>query len=367
MAQTVVVEVGKIDPKSQNASINEDIRKFNELMDYTYEMAKKLLPFMARRRIPLTAFNYRLFFDYFEGSKPELSREINEFLQSGGVFSPKLTERLYHAYYDDESQNAEAIKKVGERLGTASHLLEENLGKSLGTTDRYRQILTDTAQQISLGTLVEDSFKELLDSLIFETNTALSTQSNLAAHIEKTTQIIASLTTELRDQTRLANIDELTQLYNRRYMTQRLKEILSGDNGSLTLSCILFDLDRFKNINDTWGHSTGDKVLIVCAKIIQNHAGEEFLAVRYGGEEFMIICPGLDSTDATALAESVRQQVESTQVTLRGQTVPVTISCGVSQYRSGEPEGEFISRADKALYKAKGSGRNCVCIVEAEG
>jgi diguanylate cyclase len=205
--------------------------------------------------------------------------------------------------------------------------------------------------------------KAILDSLLQETKYALNNQSDLADHMESTNKIIATLTSELRDQTRLANMDELTQLYNRRYLQYRFSQLVAERGEDVTLSLCLFDLDRFKTINDSYGHAIGDRVLILCAKILQNHAEDgENLPCRYGGEEFLVLCPDLDIREASKVAESVRSQVEVTQINYRGQAIPVTISGGVSQYRPGEDLVAFIDRADQALYRAKGSGRNRVVL-----
>lgn len=126
------------------------------------------------------------------------------------------------------------------------------------------------------------------------------------------------------------------------------------------LSAIMLDLDFFKRINDTWGHNFGDKVLILCAEIIKRAARSTDLAVRMGGEEFLLMCLGLDLSGAGRVAERIRQTIAGTDITIRGSSLLVTISGGVAQYVPGEDLASLLGRADKALYQAKNDGRNLI-------
>jgi diguanylate cyclase len=353
--------------KSASTQLTEaDLAKFNELMEASFEMAKKLLPFLVKRRIPLIPENYRLFYDYFLAIDTDLVRELNTALSSEDVFSVNTSRRLYKLFYHQEPDQAESILKMGERIGTISRNLEDNLGQSLNSTGHFQQILSDSVNLMKKGEVDAGEIKILLGGLLDETNSALSTQTALSNYIETTSCIIASLTAELKDKTMQANIDEMTQLYNRRYWLLRFEELTANYDSSSPLSLIIFDLDRFKSINDTWGHPVGDKVIIVCARIIRAFAGDMHLACRYGGEEFVILCSALGVEKTRELAEGVRKKVEETKITYRGQVVPVTVSAGITLYVPGESERDFIDRADKALYQAKSQGRNQVvdCLPE---
>jgi diguanylate cyclase len=335
--------------------------EITELIETTYALAKRLLPFMAKRRIPLTPYNYRLFFDYLTSDDQTLKDKLDEVLRSRKVMTPELSEKLYHEFYDYLGDKGVSLTQVGNRIGSVSKQLTKNLEKTLDSTGHYRQLLSDTAQQMSQGEIGDDNVKELLASLILETKYALNTQSDLADHIESTNKIIATLTSELRDQTRLASVDELTQLFNRRYLLASFKQHAEDGGEDPVLSIALYDLDRFKVVNDTHGHAIGDKVLILCAKILQGHADSSVqLPCRYGGEEFLVLYPNGTLKEAAEYAESVRLQVERTKVMVRGEAIPVTLSCGVAQFRKGEDFLALVERADQALYKAKGSGRNKV-------
>ncbi|MDR3153895.1 MAG: GGDEF domain-containing protein [Deltaproteobacteria bacterium] len=359
---------GQAGPSGGNpaASEAELQQEFERLMAATYETAKRLLPFMAKRRIPLTPYNYRLFYDYFEGGDERLKQRLEEILRTSAVLTQELSERLYHEFYDYIGDSARKLTLVGQKIGSIGLDLEANLEKTLDSTGRYREFLSDAAVQLNDPGSSNGKFKEAMEGLLRETKSALNEQSDLADHIDSASRVIATLTRELKDQTRLASVDELTQLYNRRYMTLQFAAMAEKHGADLVMSMILFDLDRFKSINDNYGHNIGDRVLLVCSKILQNLAGKEgHIVCRYGGEEFVVLCRGLELAEAERLADSVRRQLEETSIQIRGNSIPVTISGGVSRYRHPESLEAFLDRADQALYRAKSTGRNKIVLEEA--
>lgn len=156
-----------------------------------------------------------------------------------------------------------------------------------------------------------------------------------------------------------SNTDVLTKTYNRGYFNQQLSlEISRTMRYQTPLSLMLLDIDRFKLINDTHGHLTGDTVLQELAALVQKHIRTNDLLARWGGEEFTVLVPGVEKINAIQFAEKLREIIEKF-VFVNG--LRVTCSFGVSGYVDGEDGDDFINRADKALYEAKESGRNrCV-------
>ena len=161
-----------------------------------------------------------------------------------------------------------------------------------------------------------------------------------------------------------STIDELTNLYNRRHYDQKIMAEYRRSKRNLTpLSLILLDIDHFKSVNDTYGHLAGDQCLSWVAQIIkQSLKRSADIGFRYGGEEFAIILPDTEADGAIALAETVRSAIEKFDFIYKEQTIPLTISCGISTYKQQgyvKPEQLFFV-ADKALYQAKNQGRNQV-------
>jgi two-component system cell cycle response regulator len=161
---------------------------------------------------------------------------------------------------------------------------------------------------------------------------------------------------------RLTTVDGLTQIFNKRYFSEALaREIARATRYHRELSLVMFDLDHFKEVNDTHGHLAGDAVLKTLSMTIKSKIRTEDIFARYGGEEFAIILPEIDGHNAHQFAEKVRRIVETTEFRFEGTIIPVTISMGVATLDNEEPTtAALIKRADDYLYEAKSGGRNCV-------
>lgn len=156
----------------------------------------------------------------------------------------------------------------------------------------------------------------------------------------------------------LAATDALTNVYNRRYFTQKIEEEIerarrSGSNFSL----VMLDIDRFKNVNDLYGHNAGDVVLKSMAEMIRNRIRKIDTIARWGGEEFVLLLPETDASAAMSLAETLRKQLSQMEIPGVGQ---VTASFGVASYASGDTVDTLVNKADTRMYEAKSAGRNCV-------
>jgi two-component system cell cycle response regulator len=162
---------------------------------------------------------------------------------------------------------------------------------------------------------------------------------------------------------RLTTIDGLTQIFNKRYFMEMLeREISRSHRYRRALSLIIFDIDHFKNINDTYGHLAGDAVLRHLAGVVKNNLRREDMLARYGGEEFAVILPEVELAAARLIADKIRKLVEGTRFRFEETDIPVTISLGIAACGEDLQEPtEFIKAADEKLYEAKQSGRNRAC------
>lgn len=163
-----------------------------------------------------------------------------------------------------------------------------------------------------------------------------------------------------------ATRDPLTGLSNRNYFRNELKKFVSlSARYNRALSVIMLDIDFFKKINDTYGHDVGDNVLKGVAEILMRHVRTHDVAARFGGEEFVMLLPETSLGGAVVVAERIRTAVENVDFNSSGCRHNVTISIGVAEYLGdGTDVEEVIKKADEALYKAKSSGRNRVCMSE---
>ena len=156
--------------------------------------------------------------------------------------------------------------------------------------------------------------------------------------------------------------DELTQLFNRRYINERLPvEIFQGLTKKKITTLIMVDIDEFKKINDQHGHIAGDMILQEFAKLLLNGLpGADDWAARYGGEEFLLCLHDSDASKAMKVAEQIRKTIEKTQFTIPNGIVNITCSLGVCTAGEEMNMQEWIDAADKNLYLAKSNGGNKV-------
>ncbi|MBN9161107.1 MAG: diguanylate cyclase [Myxococcales bacterium] len=159
--------------------------------------------------------------------------------------------------------------------------------------------------------------------------------------------------------------DGLTRTYNKKFFQDRLEtEFAYAKRHKSMLSLVMFDVDFFKRVNDTYGHLAGDAVLVHLARITQATIRTEDVLARYGGEEFAVICRGIALLNAGVLGERLRARVEQENFDYQGTRLPVTISVGVAALPEANvaTPSELVRDADSALYEAKRSGRNRVCL-----
>ena len=174
--------------------------------------------------------------------------------------------------------------------------------------------------------------------------------------------LLSRLTTQNVELERLATTDSLTGLANRRRLFDCLEqEVYRAQRYGTALSLVMFDIDHFKRINDSWGHATGDWVLRRIARETHQLLRKTDQAGRYGGEEFVVLLPETDLSEALLLAQRLSQRISDTAITPEHDApMPVTVSVGVAALAPDETGEELIHRADQALYRAKQNGRNRV-------
>jgi diguanylate cyclase (GGDEF)-like protein len=223
--------------------------------------------------------------------------------------------------------------------------------------------LVETAPRVAFSLIrstlesIRDSERELIEELRAKN-----------AELTKTLDYLRRTQQELGTKEILALTDELTGLYNRRCLNHQLPRHLERARlrDSFQIAILLVDIDYFKQVNDTWGHPAGDRVLQGVGAILREAVRQSDLPCRIGGDEFAILllsCPG----EITRVrGEGICERIAGTDFALpeSGEPLRVTASLGATLYRSGESDEEFLARADQQLYEAKHRGRNQVCLGE---
>ena len=230
--------------------------------------------------------------------------------------------------------------------------------------DRIRIGPHDLQYIISNGN--SDSIPQPDDTLIFERKVHELARETVNPELAGKIRDLKRYYNQKRDAlSDLAFRDELTGLFNRRYFDQKLQEEINRcSRYNRKLSLILGDIDHFKSYNDDFGHQKGDEVLQSVSEMIRRSCRSSDTAARYGGEELVIILPETDTDGAFLVAEKARKLIEARAGDVAGRTV--TVSMGISSFNSkNDGPAEMIAAADKALYKAKDTGRNR-CVMDPE-
>lgn len=166
-----------------------------------------------------------------------------------------------------------------------------------------------------------------------------------------------------RDALRSALRDGLTGTGNRVAMDKTLeREVAMAKRHQQPLSALLIDIDHFKNLNDQWGHQSGDEALRSVANAIKSSLRNIDMVFRYGGEEFLVLLTNTSRQDALMIAERIRLNIDSLQFRVNSQNIPLSVSLGCASLHSDENGSDLIQRADQALYQAKRNGRNQVSL-----
>ena len=176
-----------------------------------------------------------------------------------------------------------------------------------------------------------------------------------------------SLRNRLQQQRQAAQIDGLTGIYNRQAYEERVgQEFARWRRFGTPVSMAVLDIDNFKVINDTYGHQAGDKVLTTIASVLSGNIRETDFLARYGGEEFVLMMPGADLAAGLRVTEKLRVAVQDCGFHYRGQAVPITVSCGITDFHGPDTDSSAaaFARADRAMYRAKQAGRNRCEVAE---
>lgn len=263
----------------------------------------------------------------------------------------KIRETLYRQYGAASDQVDEFIDDVANRAIEMLTIFDI----SAGAIKPYSQILQEANAELGKLNLT-------YEQLVIEYKTAKESAEKLARELEDANR-------KLR---KLATTDGLTELYNHRTFQDLLeRRVNEANRHRRDLALILLDLDHFKSINDRYGHPVGDAVLKVVSNTLSKLSRSEDILARYGGEEFAMILPETDIKGAVHLAERIRKTIANQAIGIKGISLQVTVSLGVSAKpaaRGNCDKSPLIEAADKALYMAKQSGRNRlqISLLQAE-
>ncbi|TVT46475.1 MAG: GGDEF domain-containing protein [Denitromonas halophila] len=201
-----------------------------------------------------------------------------------------------------------------------------------------------------------------LDHILTATDTLMEVNAALVTTQRELARANHQLTRSEATIRRLSLTDPLTGIANRRALDSHTQETFAnGDADDTPVWLIIADIDHFKHVNDTWGHDAGDQALTAVAAALREQSRDSDFVARFGGEEFVILAPGLSRNAVCTYAERLRQGIENIDLPLIGR---ITLSFGVARRHTDDTGRDLFARADAALYRAKANGRNRVEIAD---
>lgn len=312
--------------------------------------------------IPENPVTYAVLYEYFSGRNPGLSKAVDLLRGKAEYLTAERIQVLYETYISPSEQ--QVMKDLRQVVGDLFKSTQDSLAQVHEGTKRYQNGLDNGARLLGEAT-DQHEWLMIARRLIRETREMQTNAQQLNQELSQAYNELDELRQECQQVRRESMRDPLTGIKNRRAFDLEIKEYCAqGHSNNKPLSLLMVDIDHFKNINDTFGHVTGDAVLKWVASMIgETVRGGDILA-RYGGEEFAVLLPDTMLDGADHVATNICRRVSSQKLKNSDQRQSigrVTVSLGLARYRPGETVEQFIGRADEALYLAKSSGRNRVC------
>ena len=358
---------------------------YEHSVERSTELLRKALPLMSKQAAALHPTSYAVWYAYVSDEKSPLHQALDAHLASHGSLDEAATEAMYrrHLTAPQELSPITPSDMPSEQMATELQRLLDGMQASAtaagNETARYGQSL----QQLSaaLGPDASSATPPALDMVREHTLQMQSALTQLQRQLAESQREINTLRDEVRSARKESLIDALTGLSNRRAFDRQLGTCLATDvaaarlgaEPSLAPVCLLMiDIDRFKRVNDTYGHAFGDQVLRAVGQVLKALAPEGSLVARVGGEEFALLLPAMGLEPAHALAEKLRVTVAASRIRRKGSNDAaerITISLGLALHARSrgsdaspgdEAPAEFYERADRALYAAKQGGRDRV-------
>ncbi len=324
---------------------------------------KKILPLMSHHAAGYHPISYTVWYQYVKGERQLLRQCIDEEIKRKERLTVETTYGLYSKHLVEPAERA-LLTARSNLLGLVDQI-KYAVQQADSDTTGFDARLNDFQRNLGSATSFEDLGNHV-SQMLAETQRLSSGLGQLTSQLDQSKTEVRRLTDELHLLREDALTDALSGLLNRRAFDLELQRLTPKDGvPDCALSVIMFDIDHFKMVNDTYGHPLGDVVIAAVGRSILECVGAHGVAARYGGEEFAVLLPQISLAAAEALAESVRARVEQGKIRRRKGDEPiggVTISAGIASRDADDSPESLIDRADRALYASKRAGRNRVTV-----
>ncbi|WP_296744708.1 GGDEF domain-containing protein [Mesorhizobium sp.] len=304
--------------------------------------------------------NYEIFYEALSGSNRELSLAVVSLSNRPTQEDLDNIGRTFLPQHHGPSIVENARDAIAKELEDVAALLRSERTH----IEKYGRILDETSSGLNNRSLLsQELLHKIASAMSAATNSTLDHNRQFSSTLSDKTAELESVKSKLEEYKRLANTDPLTQIWNRRAFDKEITRIYNSNRGILFNALILADIDRFKDINDRYGHPVGDKIIQIIADILQSSVRADMFVARTGGEEFAIIVEGAGEDTTYEIAERIRVLIEQTPFTSSQTGMnygTVTLSMGICMASEAESAEDLYTKADRALYRSKVSGRNRV-------
>lgn len=322
---------------------------------------KKVIPLMGKYSVPVTPINYAVWYTYVTESNSEVTKRLNKAINESKLIAQTETQNIYNDCI--EQKHTIDSEKVRRHLEAMLLEIASNFDDTINNTQYFSKIIDEHLNRFERQGDPNLTMKEamlLIQKLITGSDLIKKTTKTFITQLEKTRQQITTLQNELHKARSEAIHDALTGLFNRRAFELESAEL---NEQKMPYSIVMFDIDHFKNVNDSYGHSFGDLVVKAVAQTALKTFPKSCHVYRLGGDEFVVILKNTTIGPAVRLANSCRQNTMRINIrTIHNNEVVSSIrtSFGVAQWNGRTSFAETLERADQMLYKAKAQGRNRV-------
>lgn len=332
-------------------------------IDGVDDIARAALQRAADDGVAPTPKVYAVWYAYFSGSNPDLTQAVDAALAGDARLSETAIDAIHRKFFTSEALEL-GVSSISSKLESGLMALVQTVDRNVDRTSDYLGEVATLSDDLQTAG-GESAAAPIAGQLATAGRSHVEVNRLLIDELHSVRNEVDQMRSELSALQREAYVDHLTQLSNRRRFDSDLVDAIGAARAAgAPLSVALADIDRFKGINDAWGHAVGDKILKRFADLMRKNVRGGDKIARFGGEEFALIMPDTPLDVAAGVADRIRDYLSVTRFVAResGQRLGrVTVSFGVAALRPDDDAISLIHRADMLLYSAKNAGRNQVC------